>query len=260
MDKSEGNSNNSNNATNEANMDDAVLNVAAAATAAPAVPAPAGAGTAAMLPQPASASTFVVFRWNDSFMCFESALLNEFLYPPPNRRAMKATDTRFIIWNDRQSVCRLVPFSALRDACRRPTPDTAFLSHKNKETLIWDLAATIFPSHIEEWRSRNYRMVGALDSHSPSSTTLERHLILVHRLNVPMDMFQKALGETLRIVHGSGGARSGSSDPSSESSPHPGTTDPAPAPAPAGEEGQQPRPSDGAAHRPASFGADGGDQ
>ena len=227
MDKNEEN----NNTTREVSMDGTVLSAAAAAVPAPAtaiaiaIPAPGADGATVF--QPVDAGTFVVLKWHNAFVCFEGVLLNEFLYPSLNHCAMPVTDTRFVIWNDRQSVCRLIPFSALRKACRRPTPDTAFLSHKNKATLIWDLAATIFPKHIDEWKGRNYRMVGALDSHSPASNAIERCLITKHRLSVPMDMFQTALREVLRTARASEGAKAEESAKSE--SPHHGAAGPVPA-------------------------------
>jgi hypothetical protein len=191
MNKNKGSNNN---AMNEVNTDDAALNVAADVT-------PAFAASAATAPcRPADhTGTFVVLKWSNSFMCLRGALLDKIAHLGSNRQMVAAASAWIVIWNDHRGICRLVSFPTALRICSRSVPEVAFLSYNNSATMLWDIMTKIAPNHIEALKKYSDRIVGAFDSFSSASARLEHALVLMCRLSVPTDMFQRALEDIVRI-------------------------------------------------------------
>jgi len=191
MDKNGGSSNG---ATNEVDVGDIAPGVAADTT-------PASTAGAATIPcRPSDhAGTFVVLKWPNSFMCLRGALLDQIAHLGSNRQMVAAASAWIVIWNDHRGVCRLVSFPTALRICNRSAPEVAFLSYNNSPTVLWAMAAEIFPNRIEPLSKYGDHIVGAFDSFSSASARLEHALVLMCRLSVPTDMFQRALEDIVRI-------------------------------------------------------------
>ncbi len=119
---------------------------------------------------------FGCIRWGDAFLCLEKRYYRAFLA----KQSLEEEPTVHIIWNDRYSICRLTPFHEMvKSGYSGEAAKLYFISRNNNPNILKELADRIFPN-----LASSYRIVGALDSHLPSTMYLQNSLVSHHNLHI----------------------------------------------------------------------------